>query len=137
METPPEPILSLDVPCDPDAPRTVRAALAEMDRLGGVISDVLLVASELVTNVVVHSGCRHEHEHEHELAVRAYLNRDRMMISVHDPGLSDQVAHRRVAGADGVGGWGLQIVDRLAARWGAHRDHGYQVWAELALAPSP
>jgi anti-sigma regulatory factor (Ser/Thr protein kinase) len=132
METPPEPILSLDLPCDPDAPGTVRAALAEMDRLRGVISDVLLVASELVTNAVVHSGCRHEHE----LAVRAYVNGDRMMISVHDPGLSDQVARQRMAGADGTGGWGLQVVDRLAARWGSRRDHGYQVWAELALAPA-
>jgi len=134
METLPEPIFSLDLPCDPGAPGTVRAALAEMDRLGGVISDVLLVASELVTNVVVHSGCRHEHEHE--LAVRAYVNGDRMTISVHDPDPSEQAAHQRVAEADGAGGWGLQIVDRLAARWGAHRDHGYQVWAELALAPS-
>jgi anti-sigma regulatory factor (Ser/Thr protein kinase) len=132
MEIPPEPILSLDVPCDPDAPRIVRAALAEMDRLREVASDVLLVASELVTNAVVHSGCRHEQE----LAVRAYVNGDRVMISVHDPGLSDQVAHQRAPGADGAGGWGLQIVDRLAARWGSQRDDGYQVWAELALAPA-
>jgi anti-sigma regulatory factor (Ser/Thr protein kinase) len=132
MQTLPEPILSLDLPCDPDAPGIVRAALAEMDRIREVVADVMLVASELVTNAVVHSGCRREHE----LAVRAYLDGDRMTISVHDPGLSDQVARQRVAGADGTGGWGLQIVDRLAARWGSERDDGYQVWAELALVPS-
>jgi anti-sigma regulatory factor (Ser/Thr protein kinase) len=132
METLPEPILSLDVPCDPDAPGTVRAALAEMDRIREVLIDVMLVASELVTNAVVHSGC----QREHELAVRAYVEGDRMTISVWDPGLSAQVAHRRVGGADSAGGWGLQIVDRVAARWGSERDHGYQVWAELALAPS-
>jgi anti-sigma regulatory factor (Ser/Thr protein kinase) len=132
METLPEPILSLNLPCDPDAPGIVRAALAEVDRLRGVVGDVLLVASELVTNAVVHSGC----QREQELAVRAYVNGDRMTISVHDPGLSEQVARRRDAGVDGPGGWGLQIVDRLAARWGSQRDQGYEVWAELALAPS-
>jgi anti-sigma regulatory factor (Ser/Thr protein kinase) len=132
METLPEPILSLNLPCDPDAPGIVRAALAEMDRIREVVIDVMLVASELVTNAVVHSGCRHEQE----LAVRAYVDGDRMRISVHDPGLSDLVARQRVAGADGTGGWGLQIVDRLAARWGSERDDGYQVWAEVPLPPS-
>lgn len=122
-------VLSLDVPCDRDAPGTVRQALLDLESLGWMLGDVMLVASELVTNAVLHSGCLDEHV----LRVRACLNDSHIKISVWDPGLSG--GNAQVVGDDGdAGGWGLMIVEQLAANWGAQRSDGYQVWAEMPLS---
>src|ERR1700759_405416 len=99
-------VLVLEVPCDRDAPGTVRQALLDLESLGWVMGDVMLVASELVTNAVLHSGCLDQHR----LKVRARLDGGRVRISVWDPGLSDSSA--QVGGGDDVpGGWGLMIVE--------------------------
>jgi anti-sigma regulatory factor (Ser/Thr protein kinase) len=125
--------LSVDVPCDASAARAVREALIGMDWREGVDGDVLIVASELVNNAVVHSGCAHEDV----LAIRATLSVDRLMFSVRDPGSSGRDAVARTDGDGNTGGWGLRLVDQLAARWGSQRDDGYRVWAEMAVAGSP
>src|SRR5947207_15432944 len=77
-------VLSFEVPCDRDAPGTVRDALADIDPPDWVFGDVMLVASELVTNAVVHSGCLDRHL----LDVEIHLDDDRITVSVRDPGLS-------------------------------------------------
>lgn len=147
-------LLSMDLPCDQHAPGTVRRALAEAASGCQRIEDGLLVASELVTNAVLHSGCGTNHN----IQVRAQVLDDRLQISVHDPGIAKQEAAPRPpapatqptepsraagdpntavlsAGAESrLGGWGLRIVDQLARRWGAERPDGYLVWAELALS---
>ena len=128
MRTPTE-LLSLEVPCDRDAPGTVRQALLDIESLGWVLADAMLVASELVTNAVLHSGCLNEHV----LKVRACLHDRRIRISVWDPGLSGKTAEVGSVERD-VGGWGLQIVEQLAAKWGTERGDGYWVWAEMPLA---
>lgn len=124
--------LSLDVPCDRDAPSTVRGALADIDPPDWVSGDVMLVASELVTNAVLHSGCLDRHL----LDVEVHLGDDRITVSVRDPGLSGQ--HAQPADSELVAdGWGLRIVEQLAQRWGAEReDDGYRVWAEMAAGAS-
>jgi anti-sigma regulatory factor (Ser/Thr protein kinase) len=122
--------MRLDLPCDPTAPSAARAALSELDWLNGAVGDVTLVASELVTNAVLHSGCREQHA----LAIRASVNQDRVMICVHDPGLTDGAARPRAESDGTSGGWGLRIVDELSARWGTQRGDGYRVWAEVPLA---
>ncbi|HWE08170.1 MAG TPA: ATP-binding protein [Solirubrobacteraceae bacterium] len=129
MTTSSEPALSLDLPCDTRAPGAVRAALSDVDWIDGAAAQVTLIASELVTNAVVHSGCREDHV----LAVRAAVSRNRIMISVHDPGLSDEGARPRFGSEGTTGGWGLRIVDELSARWGAQRQDGYRVWAEVPM----
>ena len=43
-----------------------------------------------------------------------------------------QVVGVRQQPADETGGWGLQIVDRLAAQWGVFEGTTH-VWADLAL----
>jgi anti-sigma regulatory factor (Ser/Thr protein kinase) len=121
-------VLALDVPCDEDAPGRVRQALMDLESLGWVLGDVMLVASELVTNAVLHSGCLDKHR----LKVRAWLDNRHIRISVTDPGLSGGDA-QVAALAPSPGGWGLRIVDQLAAEWGSERDDGYQVWAEMSL----
>lgn len=92
-----------------------------------MLGDVMLVASELVTNAVLHSGCSDDHLIQVDVERRA----QRLLITVRDPGLSGTEAQGRPGGVDG--GWGLLIVDELAQRWGAERADGYCVWAEVAL----
>lgn len=121
-------LLSMELPCDRHAPGAVRHALDHPASLGRLLEDGLLVASELVTNAVLHSDCADEHM----INVRAELFGDHLLISVHDPGLSGRDAAPMPPEPPSAGGWGLQIVDRLARRWGAERPDGYLVWAELA-----
>jgi anti-sigma regulatory factor (Ser/Thr protein kinase) len=123
-------LLSLDVPCDRHAPAVVRDALGEVHDGGGwALDDGLLVASELVTNAVRHSGCAPDHT----LQVSVDLARDSLVISVHDPGLSRRRAEPRTPDEPEPGGWGLRIIEQLATRWGAARPDGYLVWAELPV----
>jgi anti-sigma regulatory factor (Ser/Thr protein kinase) len=121
-------LLTLDLPCNPHAPVIVRDALAEVHDGGWSLDDGRLVASELVGNAVRHSGCAERHR----LRIEVRRLAKRLLISVHDPGVSGQAA--RPAGDDrsGPGGWGLQIIEQLAEAWGAERPDGYRVWAELA-----
>jgi anti-sigma regulatory factor (Ser/Thr protein kinase) len=115
--------------CDEFAPGAVRHALAQLSELGWMIGDAMLVASELVTNAVVHSMCGEGER----LRVAMYQGEAHLRISVVDPGASGKTA--TVAEDPGAwGGLGLLVVDQLAARWGSkHRADGYEVWAELAL----
>jgi anti-sigma regulatory factor (Ser/Thr protein kinase) len=129
MLEPPLELLSLDIPCDPGAPAAVRGALAEFDEDDLSLADGILVASELVTNAVLHSGCAADHR----VRVQASLRGDRLLISVHDPGISGESAQPRHEGHSELGGWGLRIVEQLAQRWGSERPDGYRVWAELAV----
>lgn len=133
MSTASPQILSVDVPCDPGAARTVRTALMGMNWREGVDSDVLIVASELVNNAVVHSGCGREDV----LTARAALSVDRLMFSIHDPGRSGRDAVVRADGDSDAGGRGLRLVERLSTRWGSHRGDGLRVWAEIAVVGSP
>jgi anti-sigma regulatory factor (Ser/Thr protein kinase) len=124
-------VLSLAVACDVHAPVVVREALAQVHDGGWSLDDGQLVASELVGNAVRHSGCADSHQ----IKVAVGLRAGNLLISVHDPGMSGQVAERGHAPVSEPGGWGLRIIERLSLRWGAERPDGYRVWAELAVGP--
>jgi anti-sigma regulatory factor (Ser/Thr protein kinase) len=121
--------MALTLPCAPSASASVREELSRLDGLGWVLGDVMLVASELVNNAVLHSGGR---PHD-DLQVRASRRAGRLTVSVRDPGLSGSQAGSAPPTDAQVGGWGLQIIDALCERWGEERDDGYRVWAELTL----
>jgi anti-sigma regulatory factor (Ser/Thr protein kinase) len=91
----------------------------------GVKDDARLVASELVTNAVLHSDCRSGDTIE----VFARLGPDRLMIAVHDPGSSSRNTPPSPSRDDD--GMGLRIVEEIARRWGSERPDGLLVWAEL------
>jgi anti-sigma regulatory factor (Ser/Thr protein kinase) len=124
-----ETLMALTLPCAPSASAAVREELSRLDELGWILGDVMLVASELVNNAVVHSGAT-PHHHLH---VRASRREGRLIVSVRDPGFSGDSAGPRAQNALQIGGWGLQIVEALCERWGEERDDGYRVWAELNL----
>lgn len=77
-------LITLDVACTNHAPGLVRAALSEIRELDGVRDDVILVASELVANAVMHSGG----SAGDMIHVRAACAEGTVLISVDDPELS-------------------------------------------------
>jgi len=92
-----------------------------------VREDVLLLVTELVTNAVQHGGvgsdCR--------LDVEVRLWPERVRVEVADPGTELMQVRSRLSG-DHSGGWGLVLVDRIAARWGVGRGPSFtRVWFEI------
>lgn len=128
MSVQPTQLLRCRLRCDATAPQLIRHALRPLLELEPVHEDALMVASELVTNAVLHSGC----ESTDELEVVAELTPDALLITVTDPGLSG-CAPRPRDDSVGSGGFGLRIVERIARRWGSEKRDGLRVWAELAL----
>jgi two-component sensor histidine kinase len=84
---------------------------------------VCLLTSEIVTNAIRHSGTG---EHD-RLVVAARLSPDFARVEVRDggPGFDPDVRRR-------PGGFGLRMLDMLAARWGVDTDdRGTRVWFEV------
>ncbi|MFJ9107033.1 ATP-binding protein [Streptomyces sp. NPDC102283] len=105
--------------------------------------DVLLIASELVTNAITITGVVAEKPTWRELErldlvhVRLVGLRDSVVIEVWD--VSSEPPALKRADDDAEDGRGLFLVQRLARRWGSFRAGGGKaVWAELAVrAPLP
>jgi hypothetical protein len=95
--------------------------------LAGLADPAALVANELVTNAVTHAGTA--------LELRVELHGRRLEVAVHD---QDPNLPRVQAARDGTGrGFGLLIVDRVAADWGVRPGPagGTTVWCALELPP--
>lgn len=122
-------LIRLEVRCNRDAPYIVREALDDALQGCDVREDARLIASELVTNAVLYSGCGPDQLIE----FRANLDGGSLLISVSDPCVSGQDAHLRDDDPGG-GGYGLRIVDRLASRWGSEHPDGQRVWAMLPVS---
>lgn len=87
-----------------------------------ICGDLMLLASELVTNAV-------RHARSDRFEVRLDVGPEALRLEVHDEGegFEPEIAPTD----DGSGGYGLFIVDRLADRWGVERDEGGVIWLEL------
>jgi anti-sigma regulatory factor (Ser/Thr protein kinase) len=113
------------------APRAARAAVrglaADVDP--DVLGDLELLVSELATNSVRHARAGEDVE----LLLRVEVADARVRVRWCDggPGFANPPLRPH---ADGIGGYGLVLVDRLAARWGIERGERFCVWFELELA---
>jgi anti-sigma regulatory factor (Ser/Thr protein kinase) len=121
----------LKVAGGPQAPQRVRAWLEATtewlpDELG---SNLLLLTSELVNNSVLHGDAGEQEVIEVELRA----TEKGLRAQVTDPGSGFAPTGRRRE-MDEPGGWGLVLVERLAASWGVERDERTRVWFELAAA---
>lgn len=113
---------------------TVRARLAADLAAQGVApsdcDDVVLVASELVGNAVVHCASS-----DRDLEVSWDVGENDIVVRVTDP--SDVVPTARQADLTATSGRGLAIVAALSAEWGvdvAPAGGGKQVWARVSMS---
>jgi anti-sigma regulatory factor (Ser/Thr protein kinase) len=103
--------------------RYLRVLLANWGFDGEIVEDALVVAEELVANVVDHAHTR--------FALVVQLNSRALRIAVHDGSASVPVLQPFDPHAGR--GRGLQMVASLSEQWGYDRhDGGKTVWAELA-----
>jgi anti-sigma regulatory factor (Ser/Thr protein kinase) len=117
------------VPAGPAAPATARRALTRWlssRTRNGLLADAPIIVSELVTNSTRHAGL----QDGAAVRVSAALMNDVLRIEVEDRGTRGAVV-RRAPNRDRGGGFGLNIIDALALRWGVERGTGTLVWVEL------
>jgi anti-sigma regulatory factor (Ser/Thr protein kinase) len=94
--------------------------------------DLMLLATEVVNNAVVHASQRGEANGD--IRVEIAVSEARMRLAVRDRGGGFEVpAPPEPASDEQVGGWGLYIVDAIADEWGIDRDPT-TVWLEVALS---
>jgi anti-sigma regulatory factor (Ser/Thr protein kinase) len=122
--------IDADVPGGPDAARRARGLVHE-ELAGrvptGVLGDVVLLVTELVTNGVRHGGA----DSRSELHLRLEGGPSALRVEVEDPGRKPQAVAPRPAEEGGGGGIGLQLVERLASRWGVGDGPRTSVWFEF------
>lgn len=91
--------------------------------------NLLLLTCELVNNSVRHGNAGDEELIEIELWAAG--GAVAVQVSDSGPGFAPAVRDRPL---DEPGGWGLVLIDRMAARWGVAHDGRTRVWFELAPA---
>jgi len=116
--------LEVQLPRADSASRRARRALR--DWCGDHVDADLLTAaeqlvSELATNAYLHG--------RGEITMCARLDDDRLLVEVIDEGSGFERELRRKDFRQ-IGGWGLEIVDDIASRWGLHEGTTH-VWFEL------
>lgn len=118
--------------------RQARAKLAEdlsqRDVLGTVVDDAILILSEFVTNALRHARALNSDT----IRVAWSLTGDGLLrIEVTDGGGTTRPVTKPYSmSVSAQAGRGLEIVDRLADRWGSQREESgdeYTVWAELLV----
>jgi anti-sigma regulatory factor (Ser/Thr protein kinase) len=116
----------------PSAPQAAGAARRFLRELatGHVSPDLLgkglLLTTELVTNAVRHG----DPGPEDAVEVIVTLGDDRLRVAVRDrgPGFDPETDHVRTD----EGGWGLDLVEAVASRWGVGPAPGVnEVWFEI------
>jgi two-component sensor histidine kinase len=111
----------------PDQVGIARQFVAE--RLAGmpVADSAVLLASELVTNSVLHSRSADGAVH-----IAVHANQRQVLVEVTDDGGGEPV--RRPVAPDSVDGLGLHIVSAMATEWGSYLrpDAGRCTWFTLS-----
>jgi anti-sigma regulatory factor (Ser/Thr protein kinase) len=121
----------LQFECSPEMVLTARHFVRdrlEAWEVAEQVDSATLVASELVTNAVLHART--------EITLRLDVDESRIRIEVYDdnPRLPVAVAPP----ADATSGRGLSLVSAVATAWGMeHRSSGKVVWAEIGPMESP
>jgi len=92
--------------------------------------DLRLLVTEVVTNSIRHRDVRLGDR----IRVRLLHDDRRLRVEVSNPGSSISVERAAKEGSLSESGWGLYLVEHLAARWGRGRG-GY--WFELEQRTNP
>jgi anti-sigma regulatory factor (Ser/Thr protein kinase) len=94
-----------------------------------LLRDVHLLVSEVVNNSVMHGGV----DEDGWIDLTLMATDERVRCEICDSG-SDGDPEPRDPDFENGGGFGLYLVDAMAARWGTDRDTHLTVWFELDLA---
>ncbi len=123
--------LRFTLPVQPTAPAMLRRRLRSVDQIeDNLRPDLELLLSEIVTNVVQHSGLGAEDSID--VHVRIAPGHVRAEVSDRGRGRPALLPRPVARPADESGtGYGLYLVDRIANRWGTLRGPGATVWFEL------
>jgi anti-sigma regulatory factor (Ser/Thr protein kinase) len=116
------------VACGPEAALAARTVVSRwLDACGHaeLNDDACLLISELVTNSVLHAG----QSRGAPLRIATFAVNGLVRVEVEDSGRGTV---RRRAPDPRSGGFGLELVELIAARWGVSQEHGTRVWFELA-----
>lgn len=127
LSRPPGPRLlcHVELDCALASVRAGREALAgSLEQADERRDDLALVASELLTNAVVHSGAPGG-----RVSADLTLDGDRLRLEVGDPGPGFTPRRRRPSSRR-PDGRGLAIVEHLSGAWGVRRRPSV-VWCEL------
>ncbi len=115
---------TLELPVDASTPKAARSAVAQRFGDEHRCADLLLCVSEVVTNAIRHA----------RTPARMTVTRRRHHVRVEVIDASAALPELQPLDLRAASGRGLQIVDRLASRWGAdHTAKGKVVWFELDL----
>ena len=86
-----------------------------------------LLVSELINNAVLHGGAAANDK----VTLRISVAPERVRVEVSDAGVGFRRLYPQQPSPDGIGGYGLVLVDMLASRWDVDTDAGTCVWFEL------
>jgi len=95
-----------------------------------ILHDAELLVSELVANSVMHG----ELDAADTVLVTIYVAADALRFEIDNPGTAGAVGRTRLVQQPRVGGFGLELVERVAASWGVIRNRSTTVWFELGRA---
>jgi anti-sigma regulatory factor (Ser/Thr protein kinase) len=114
-------------------PQAIPAARQALDGLAGFMErpaweNLRLLVTELVTNGVRHGSQRGPVE------LHVAVGSETVRVEVSDGGRGFSPSEAPMPRADGSGGWGLQLVDRVATKWGVKVSGRTCVWFELGCS---
>jgi anti-sigma regulatory factor (Ser/Thr protein kinase) len=124
-------LLRLELPSRSEASGAARKALASLNGSLHLVSearlrDAQLLASELVTNAVLHSA-----QPEAGITVSVHATPAVMRVEIIDAGAGFDPTRLTAPSTERGGGWGLAIVSALAHRWGVDDADASTVWFEI------
>jgi anti-sigma regulatory factor (Ser/Thr protein kinase) len=116
---------------DPEASSVREARSFVRGALGGVAEEdmetAVLLASELVTNAILHTGSA--------VQLAVVVDDGRLLVCVGDHAEDGDVVVSHGHSVDRPGGRGLALVEGLSDRWGTEaHDDGKTVWFTLPVA---
>ena len=105
-----------------------------------ICDDAVLCLSEALTNAVLHArpaGPVTVTIHRGRRTLRIEVADADRGMTMHDPGYPADPDAPRPEDELAEHGWGLRVIDALAARWGVEAgDAGKRVWFEQDIPPS-
>jgi anti-sigma regulatory factor (Ser/Thr protein kinase) len=120
--------LAVDLPMSADAPALARRAIEGLALADGPRATASLLASELVSNAVRHSGAGSAAA----IRLHARVSGGALRLSVTDGGGGFSATADRPPPGVG-GGYGLFLVEQLADAWGVESVAPTTVWLDLAV----